>query len=154
MKLNVSYIFLIGCILILSCASKHEVSTQANPQITSRTFKLKPMFPVIINCRDAISSSCLENEISNLIIDEARKKDLLLLNDTLQIGIKFMKTGDLELLLNESSNKNLKNLSSSLVNSIDMLAPAYSKRENRYTTHTYYWYVIIKDNALFNPSDY
>jgi hypothetical protein len=142
------------CFLFFSCSSISKEKSSESSQKNQKTFDHKPSYPLVAGCEGAQSSSCLENTISNLIVQEGIQRKMLFASDTLNIGICFKANGELYLIRNLTNNDQLRQLSVDVVNSIDVIAPGYSERENRYVLHTYIWFVIIKNNEFVNPSDY
>ncbi|QJP35234.1 hypothetical protein F0365_12960 [Nonlabens sp. Ci31] len=154
MKLKTLFSCLFLCGVMLSCSTKRKKDTSALTQKNQNVFNFKPLFPLIAGCEGAQSSSCLENAISYIIIDESIKRKMVFVNDTVNVGISFKANGKLDLITNTTNNSLLKKLIVDILPSIDLLAPAYSEREKRYVSHTNLWFIIIKNNEHVNPSNY
>jgi hypothetical protein len=140
--------------LLISCSTKKNEQRSEVIQEVDQTFPYQPAYPLVKGCENATSSSCLENSISRSIINEANKRKVILKADTLNIGVKFKPNGKLEIIRNISNNTDLKKLAVDAISSMKILAPGFSKRENRYVTHTNVWFIIFKDNQFVNPSNY
>lgn len=117
---------------------------------SSRKFINKSRIPLISKCKKNHTEACLQNSISDLILNEAIKRNLTLKNDTLKIGVRINKDGSSSLMDNETKNSELKKVVTDVLSSIELIEPAYIKNLKRYETVSYSWYILIKNNEITN----
>lgn len=146
-----------GMLLLTSCiisTSKNEVpKAKPEPQeekVEAPRFTNTSMTPLIKGCEDNHNANCLRNTISDLILTEAKQRDLELETDTLEIGVRFNKDGSVTLLKNNTKNNELKSLTEDVINTIGQVEPAYIESLNAYETISFSWFVIIHNNEIIN----
>tara|TARA_R110002167_G_scaffold363637_1_gene584375 strand:+ start:1393 stop:1824 length:432 start_codon:yes stop_codon:yes gene_type:complete len=137
-------------ILISSCITNKTKIDKKTEQTEKYNFTNKSRIPLISNCKDNHTESCLQNTISDLILNEAENRSLTLKADTLKVGVRFNKDGSVSILDNETKNVELKNLTSDVLSKMELIEPAYIKSLNRYETVSYSWYILIENNKMTN----
>ena len=137
-------------ILISSCITNKSKIDKKAEQTKKQNFTNKSRIPLISNCKDNHTEACLQNTISDLILNEAKKQNLTLKADTLKVGVRFNKDGSVSILDNETNNSELKNITTDVLNSMELIEPAYIESLNRYETVSYSWYILIENNKMTN----
>ncbi|WP_299680907.1 hypothetical protein [uncultured Tenacibaculum sp.] len=115
-----------------------------------KKFTNRSRTPLLKKCRKTPTDACFMNTISDLVLKEAKRKKLILKNDTLKIGIDVKTNGKASLGINQTKNSELKKLVNQLFSSMETIEPAYSDYSKKYTQSSTSWYIIIKDNEMVN----
>ena len=149
---NLTYIIfgIITLILINSCITNKSKVDKQKGVTEQQNFTNKSRIPLILDCKENHTEACLQNTISDLILKKAGKRNLELRSDTLKIGLRFNKNGSVSILDNETKNTELKKVANDVLNSMELIEPAYIKSLNRYEAVSYSWYILIKDNEMTN----
>ncbi len=151
-KSNLIYLLcgIFTLILISSCMTNKPKIDEKTTQKEKQHFTNKSRIPLISNCKDNHTNACLQNTISDLILNEAKNRNLTLKTDTLKVGIRFNKDGSVSILNNETKNVELKNVTTAVLNKMELIEPAYIESLNRYETVSYSWYIFIENNRMTN----
>ena len=151
-KRNLTYLLcgIFTLICISSCITNKSKINEKSVPTEKQNFTNKSRIPLISNCKDNHTEACLQNIISDIILNEAKKQNLTLKTDTLKVGVRFNKDGSVSILDNETNNSELKNITADVLNKMELIEPAYIESLNRYETVSYSWYILIKDNKITN----
>ena len=143
-------------ILILnsSCFSKKPNRTSKTESKTEQNFKNKSSVPFIENCENNQTDACFQNSISEIILNKANERNLVLEKDTLQIGIRVNENGTLTILDNITSNESLKKIVPEAISDLKNIEPGYLESQKRYISSGYKWFIIIENNELKNKLEY
>ncbi|WP_299716639.1 hypothetical protein [uncultured Tenacibaculum sp.] len=137
---------LLTVILLTSCVSKKT----HNSDRKQKEFSNRSSIPLISDCRDNHTESCLQNTISDLILKEANENNLDLKNDTLKVSVRINPNGSISVLDNKTNNKKLKASSLNTLENMKSIEPAYIESLGEYRAVSYSWYILIKDNKIIN----
>ncbi|WP_145758386.1 hypothetical protein [Sediminicola sp. YIK13] len=136
--------------LLASCKEKKN-DEKSNDQVElKREFSNKNMVPLIENCESDPTLSCLQNTISDIILEEAKKRKVSLINDTLQVEILVKYDGSTSILKNKTSNPLLEKISYDALSSLPEIEPAYTDFQNSYVNMSFSWFIIIQNDVLTN----
>ena len=151
-KSNLIYLLcgIFNLILISSCITNKTKIDKKTEKTEKQNFTNKSRIPLISNCKDNHTEACLQNTISDLILNEAKKQNLTLKKDTLKVGVRFNKDGSVSILDNETKNAELKNIANDVLNKMELIEPAYIESLSRYETVSYSWYILIENNRMTN----
>lgn len=151
-KRNLIYLLygIFTLVLISSCITNKPKINKKTVTTERQNFTNKSRIPLISNCKDNHTEACLQNTISDLILNEAKKRNLTLKTDTLKVGVRFNKDGSVSILDNETNNSKLKNTTTDVLNNMELVEPAYIESLNRYETVSYSWYILIENNKMTN----
>ncbi|MBO0341053.1 hypothetical protein [Flagellimonas profundi] len=143
-------------ILILnsSCFSNKPNRASKTESKTEQNFKNKSSVPFIENCENNQTDACFQNSISEIILNKANERNLVLEKDTLQIGIRVNENGTLTILDNITSNESLKKIVPEAISDLKNIEPGYLESQKRYISSGYKWFIIIENNELKNKLEY
>lgn len=151
---NIKPYFLLSGIFISFCLSsclfnnsKSKQKINSNNQIN---FTNKSNVPLIAICKNENTVACFQNSISDLILNEAKRRNLTLKNDTLKVGVRINKDGTTSILDNETTNSELNAVTEDVLLSMEIIEPAFIDSQNSYQTVSYSWFIVIKDNKMIN----
>ena len=141
---------LIILVLFTSCIFPKSNNQVQESNSVTESFTNRSIVPLITECKNNHTEACFQNTLSSLILDEAKRRDLILEKDTLKVSIRINKDGSAYLFDNESNNFLLKEVSSDVLNSLPSIQPAYSEKKQDYVAVSYSWYILIEDNEMIN----
>lgn len=150
MSLKIPYLTLAQVLLsflLICCSSNKRQNKEAKIQIN---FKNISIVPYIENCKNNQTDFCFQNSISEMIIEEANQKKLILKTDTIDIGLKINEDGSLTLTKNKASNNLLRQVTNDVINNLTEIEPGYLESEKRFISTGYRWTIIIENNQLIN----
>lgn len=142
----ITLIQIVGCLVLISSCITHNSMEKKNNKIDFSNKTDKPIYPNCISSSD--KDICLQEGISKLILKEALKRNLVLKNDTLKLGVQINSDGTTTVLENETNNSKLRILSHDVLTNLPIIEPAFSEKLNKYVSVGYSFYILIKDNSL------
>ena len=131
---NIAIVILL-VIVVCSCSTKRNVKFP----LQKKEFTNRSIVPLIEDCADNNSKTCFRTAISEMILKEAMAQNVILDQDTVEIGLRVKDTGQTYLLWVKSSNDSLYNVSRQVLTSLEDIQPGYSIEENKYVTLTHAW---------------
>ena len=145
-----SIISLFLVLFVISCGQKKVIASKPKRVLTKELSEI-PTFPNCETHKDWIEKQfCLTNSIQELISIKAKKNNLVLIQDTLKVGVRIEIDGSSTIMENKSNNKELESLSQKVLENLPYIEPAYSKSLDRKVTSAYSFYVIFANNEIIN----
>ncbi|WP_298503583.1 hypothetical protein [uncultured Maribacter sp.] len=147
-KIRSIFLGILTLMCLASCVSRKSKNKPKTIIVKHRKFSNKSKIPLIENCKNDQTEECLKKTISNLILFEVKKRELNLLKDTLKIGIRINADGTTSVMENLTNNFALRKVAFDVLNSMDVIQPAYFESQKSYKTVSYFWYMIIENNTI------
>ncbi len=136
------------CLVFNSCIFKVNKDNRNSNLYEKLNFKNKSEIPFISECKENHSEACLKDYINELILNEAKNRNLNLLQDTLNIGIRINVDGTTSILEIKSNNHYLEQVTFDVLSKIKIIEPAYIEDLERYESTAFFWYFFVQKNEL------